>query len=187
MPDEELLALDRSELTELAQKCYDAEMESRQLTPPEDDDSGASFDEEPAGAEESDTVDPDWLESAVEACSFQVGYNNGYSERGEAAYQALQHAGVPCRTTLEDVVEGEPQFLRVMVPSALSLKASSVLDQEIFNPEMEETWRTHFEHLSDRDLHELRPEVVCAGLLDRAARLKRVYLEEVARRRAAGG
>ena len=36
--------------------------------------------------------------------------------------------------------------------------------------------------------HELRvldPEVICAGLLDRAKRLKRVYAEEIARRGAA--
>jgi hypothetical protein len=62
-----------------------------------------------------------------------------------------------------------------MVPAAFSLKASSVLDRHLFNPELEETWRTHFDELSDEELRRLNSDDLCAGLLDRAARLKRVY------------
>lgn len=73
---------------------------------------------------------------------------------------------------------------RVLVPASLNLKAISVLDKEIFNAELEADWRTHFAALSDGELRELRPEVVCAGLLDRVDRLTRAYNEEVARRKA---
>jgi hypothetical protein len=36
--------------------------------------------------------------------------------------------------------------------------------------------------LTDRELGELNPSVICAGLVDRMARLKRAYNDEVARR-----
>jgi hypothetical protein len=82
------------------------------------------------------------------------------------------------------VTSEEEGLLSVMVPGALSLKASSVLDRDMFNEELEETWRTHFDHLSDEELRALRPDELCAGLLDRATRLKRAYEEAVAQRRA---
>jgi len=34
---------------------------------------------------------------------------------------------------------------RVLVPGKLNLRATSVLDQEIFNPEIEAQWRAHLE------------------------------------------
>ena len=71
-----------------------------------------------------------------------------------------------------------------MVPGALSLKAASVLDKEIFNPEVEAGWKTYFETLKDSELRALNPEILCAGLLDQVTRLKRAYAEEVARRRS---
>ena len=39
--------------------------------------------------------------------------------------------------------------------------------------------------LSDDELREVRPDVVCAGLLDRVDRLTRAYNDEVARRKPA--
>jgi hypothetical protein len=71
-----------------------------------------------------------------------------------------------------------------MVPGALSLKATSVLDRDLFNEELEETWRTHFDELSDQELRDLHADDLCAGLLDRAARLKRVYEEALVRRQS---
>ena len=70
----------------------------------------------------------------------------------------------------------------VMVPGALILEATSVLDREIFNPKAEAEWRIHFEMLSDEDLRALT-ETICAGLLDRVKRLKRAYDQEIARRK----
>ncbi len=70
-----------------------------------------------------------------------------------------------------------------MVPGALNLHATSVLDRDLFNADQEENWRTHLEALSDEELAKLSPQVFCAGLLDRAARLKKAYEDEVTRRK----
>jgi hypothetical protein len=62
------------------------------------------------------------------------------------------------------------------------LHASAVLDRDLFNATHEEEWQRHFEEISDDDLLALRPEIFTAGLLDRVARMKRVYAAEVAKR-----
>jgi hypothetical protein len=87
----------------------------------------------------------------------------------------------------DEPTEEGPGLLKVMVPGVLNLKATSVLDRDLYNPRLEVEWRALFEDASDRELAALRPDVICAGLLDRAARLKRIYEEEVARRHVAGG
>jgi hypothetical protein len=69
-----------------------------------------------------------------------------------------------------------------MVPGALNLKATSILDKEVFNPQLESDWRIHFASLTDGELGALNPDVICAGLVDRIARLKRVYNDEISRR-----
>ncbi len=69
-----------------------------------------------------------------------------------------------------------------MVPAPLTLKATSILDKEIFNPQLEADWRVHLESLTDTELADLNPDVICAGLLDRIGRLKRAYNDEVSRR-----
>jgi hypothetical protein len=73
-----------------------------------------------------------------------------------------------------------------MVPGALNLHATSVLDREIFNPDVEAEWAAHFQALSDEELHALSPEVICAGLEDRLMRLRRAYAAEIARREPGG-
>jgi len=73
----------------------------------------------------------------------------------------------------------------VMVPGALTLIAASVLDRDLFNAELEADWRTHFEALTDAQLGEVNPDLICAGLADRIARLKQAYSDEVARRKRA--
>ncbi len=79
---------------------------------------------------------------------------------------------------------GDPprRELRVMVPGGRTLEATSVLDKAIFNPEAEADWRTHLEELSEEDFAAIDPDVICAGFLDRAARLKQAYEDEHARR-----
>ncbi len=69
-----------------------------------------------------------------------------------------------------------------MVPAPLTLKATSLLDKEIFNPQIEADWRIHLESLTDTELAALNPNVICAGLFDRIARLKKSYNDEVSRR-----
>ena len=179
MADEELLALEPAELTEVARKCYQAEIERRGLHfAAEEDEGGEEVSPETAG-----DLEHDWMETAECACSFaQAG--SSYAEEGDRACDVLRAADVPCQVILEEGTETQQALLKVMVPSALALKATSVLDVEIFNDESEGAWRGHLEHLSDADLRALHPDSVCAGWLDMAARYRRIYLEELERRRA---
>jgi hypothetical protein len=177
MPDPELLEIDANELTDLARQCYDREMAQRHLSEPIESDNG-----EPE-IEADEQVSPDWLDTAATACSFQVGTGQRYAEDAERACAVLRSNGIPSQVTSEHE-GGRPALLNVMVPGALHLKAASVLDRDVFNEELEETWRAHFDELSDTELRALGAEELCAGLLDRAARLKRVYREALARRKA---
>jgi hypothetical protein len=126
---------------------------------------------------------PDWLDSAATGCSFQVGTGQRYAEEAELACTILRNAGIPSHVVAEHEDDGTPDFLSVKVPGALSLKAASVLDRDLFNEELEGTWRSHFDELSDEELRALNPDDLCAGLLDRAARLKRVYENAITRRK----
>src|SRR5207237_8235301 len=75
LPDEALLALDRTELSEMAQKCYDKELERRELishqTPPQDPQDGAAE----AGGEADLGIDEEanrLEEAAACVCTFGV-------------------------------------------------------------------------------------------------------------------
>ncbi len=176
LSEEELLELDPVELTDVALQCYEHEMQRRNLLE-EEDASGPA----PVAGHHDDTA-ADWLDTAATACSFQIGSGRDYAQEAERACAVLSDAGVPSEVMDEQGVDGGPSFLSVMVPAALSLKATSILDRDLFNQELEETWRAHFDELSDAQLRALHPDELCAGFLDRAARLKRVYQEALASR-----
>lgn len=177
LSDAELLAIDPNELTDLARLCYQSEVAQRRLPP-----ATGSHDHEP-DIYTHDEVPSDWLETAATACSFQTGSGRPFADDAERACTVLRDAGIPCHL-VKGHEDGEPDVVSVMVPGALSLKATSILDRDLFNEELEETWRAHFDELSDQELRALRPDDLCAGLLDRAARLKRVYEDALARRRS---
>jgi hypothetical protein len=184
LSDEALLEVNRDDLIEVAQKCLDEEIEQRGLK--ETRDADATSDGETGDAETSfeGEVEADWLEDAVCACSF-VG-DTGASPAADAV-NALDEAGIPCEVTtveLPSSQSGRPAEFesRVMVPAALNLKATSILDKQIFNPQLESDWRLHFESLTDHELAGLDPDEICAGLADRITRLKRAYKDEVTRR-----
>ena len=192
LTDDELLAVERSELTEAGQKCFDEEVERRGLN--EGQESEAALDEE---AYEGSTFgageEPDWLEDAACACSFVSQPGGSAATDAENAREVLQNAGMPCQvSTVETAASTGDQpaqyEYRVMVPGALNLKATSILDKELFNPQLEADWRTHFASMTDRELGALNPDAICAGLVDRVARLRRAYNDEVSRRfpRSAG-
>lgn len=184
MSDEELLALEREELTEVAQKCYDHEIERRNLAELPKEDSDESFDlSETHGVHD----EPDWIETAAIACSFTAHPGSVVAPEAAQACDALRAAKIPCQMnelSPDPSDENAPRYAeyQVLVPGALSLKAASILDKEIFNPQQEADWRAHLAALSDDDLGVLSPAIICAGFLDRAARLKRAYEDEVARR-----
>ena len=185
LSDEELREIDPAELTETARKCYQQEREKR--VPAEED-------AEPAEAHHFELdysgdvdVEPDWLEHAACACSFTAVPGSRHAEDAARAQDVLLAAGIPCHLSLlqaDPDTEDGSRFdeYRVLVPEPLNLKALSVLDREIFNPEQEADWRAHFAALSDQELAQLTPDVICAGLLDRAERLKRAFNDEIARR-----
>jgi len=175
LSDEALLAVDRTELTEDGEMYYDEELADRGLLP--------DADGSPAG----NSPEPDWLEDAFCVCSFAAFPGVHSAPNAAKACEALKAAGIPCHISTisrEDVHEtGAPQReYRVMVPGGRNLEATSVLDEKIFNPEIEADWKTHLQELSDADFDALNPELICAGLLDRATRLKKTYDDELARR-----
>jgi hypothetical protein len=174
LSDEELLTIEPAQLTAMARDCYEREMEARKLAAAPGSQSGEMTEE----AEVLIEVDPNWPETAATACSYQLA---GGSGPAEMACSVLEAAGIPCEI-VQETDESGVELLSVAVPGWLSLHAASVLDRDLFNDELEETWRTHFDHLSDEEISALDPDDLCAGLLDRAARLRRVYEESMARR-----
>lgn len=176
LSDDELRAIDPNDLTELALQCYDGEVDRRQLwAEPEPEDVMP-----PAATHTG--VHPDWFDTAATACVFQAGTARRYAEDADRARTILSQAGIPSQVVREHQDDGSPDCLAVMVPGALSMKAISILDRDLFNQEEEEIWTNHFDRLTDDELRSLHPDDLCAGLLDRAARLRRVYAETLARR-----
>ncbi|HEY7389764.1 MAG TPA: hypothetical protein VH640_14705 [Bryobacteraceae bacterium] len=186
LSDEELSALRRDELIEVAQKCYDEEWERRGFGETQESDLAEGSEEyEEAFAE--DEAEPDWLEDATCVASFVSQPGGSAASDAEAARLGLQRAGIPCQISMAEVApstgdQPAQHEYRAMVPAPLTLKATSILDKEVFNPQLEADWRIHLESLTDAELAALNPDVICAGLFDRIARLKRVYNDEVSRR-----
>jgi hypothetical protein len=185
LSDEALVALDRSELVELAQQVYDQELRSRRLTPEPSED-------EPARDELNDVrgLKPQWLDDAACAAVFASYHGGSSGADAEGARDVLEAAGIPCYIDVQKAersdgdTKSQSEF-RLLVPGKLNLEAVSLLDKEIFNAELEAEYRTHFGQLSDEELHAVKPEVLLAGLSDRIERLTRAYTEEMERRRTA--
>ena len=183
LSDDELLALDREELTDTAKKLYDDELAQRDLQPARED-----FAEEIAEnlADNADSESPpDWADDAACVCAFPASADP-YSTEVDQSKAVLRNAGIPCWVTLNradpsGVGPSRSEYC-VMVPSAFNLHATSVLDRDIFNARQEEEWRTHFQALSDDDLQAQKIDVLCAGLMDRVARLRKAYQDEISQR-----
>jgi hypothetical protein len=175
LSDEALLAVERAELTETAQRCYDAELSTRgivsQLVAQDSSDVGLG-------------VQPEWLKDAACACSFEAVPGNNPAPELDDARNILESAGVPCSAVTREVAPSAvtQRFWELMVPGALILQATSILDKEFFNPQLESEWRTHFDVLSDEELRALRLQDLTAGLIDRVERLTKAYKDELGRR-----
>ena len=63
------------------------------------------------------------------------------------------------------------------------MRASSVVERKVFNRMAEDEWRIQLQAFSDEQLSALNPEDCWGALLDRAERMKRAYLDEIARRK----
>jgi len=170
MSDEALLAIDREELVETAQKCYDDELQRR---------------EQPAHSPEEK---PDWIDAGSEVFARADLPGTVPAPDIANARDALEAAGIPCYLDLSEIPEEEaapkPTHLwRLMVPGNLNLHAASVLERDVFNADLEAEWRNHLETLSPEELLAMNPEMVFCGLFDRIERVTRAYDEEVARRK----
>jgi hypothetical protein len=179
LSDQALLDIDRTELVESAQKCYDEELVQRKLAPQRGRvEDATSLEKKPA-----------WADEANEVFS-QVGYPGAVPAPEIAnAREALEAAGIPCYLDLSDQEE-EPRdprpmkIWRLMVPGNLNQHATSILERDIFNTEFEAEWRTHLEMLSDEELRAMDPKLAFCGLFDRAERVTRAFDEELARRQS---
>jgi hypothetical protein len=184
LSDEALLDVDRTELTEAAQQCYDDELKDRRLTTApgfeateqEEDDGGPPVIHD-GGADESECV-----------CSFPAPQGGAPPAGALDAQVVLQAAGIPCSLEThefdeeEAVRQGPLQALWVVVPGKLMMLARSLLDKEIFNAEVEEVWRAYFETLSDEELRDADMKRLLSGFVDRIERVTRAYNEEKSRR-----
>jgi hypothetical protein len=190
LSDQALVAINRADLVETAQKCYDEEIGRRKLAPrttlsAQPVDENIEIDEELPPSEE----EPDWLEDAAEVLSRVAQPESAPSGAMVEAFQTLEAAGIPCHLDLferpaSDLASPRPTHLwRLMVPFELNLRAASILDRDIFNQDFEAEWRTLLETVSDEDLRRMKPEVTFCGLFDRIERVRRAYDEEIARRK----
>jgi hypothetical protein len=195
LPDGALRDINRAELTDIAKSIYDQEIAKRHPQETgEDQEAAESIDDFDEMVDEEVELandagpEPAWLEDATCACAFTM-RGGVYDVPGAShARTALREAGIPCHLVVVEEpparVDPAPQSsLRLMVPGGLALHATSVLDEYVFNESHEADWRANFEALSDQELRALDPEVLCAGLLDRVARLKSAYEDEMARRK----
>jgi hypothetical protein len=170
LSDEALLALDRAELVEAAQTCYDEELAQRDLAAggDSDDDAGDK---------------PDWLEEAGCACTFTSQPGNPSAPEAEDAREVLEAAGIPCYVTCRkadppSAPPPQPRYeYRLMVPGNLNMQAASVLDKNIFNAEVEAEWKMYFESLSDEELLAADTEELFGGLRDRIERAAKAHRE----------
>jgi hypothetical protein len=196
LSDEALQEIDRADLVETARQCYDYELRQRDLSSrlasagPRLSKAPQTADEEVAVYAEADDAGPkpEWLDDASEVFSRVDRAGATPASDIVDARNTLEAAGVPCYLDLSDApeeasVSPRPTRLwRLMVPGNLNLRATSVLERDIFNADFEAEWKTHLEMLSDEELRAMNPRSVFCGLFDRVERVTRSYDEEIARR-----
>lgn len=193
LSDDALFEIDRNDLVELAQRIYDEEVArrdfhaTREVEPEDSDDDSPKVEAWKRSSSIAMDEHPKWSKDAVCACTFWSKVSMAQQDAIDGR-NALVAAGIPCYVSMAPSDEGEDPptgfNFKLMVPGALNLHATSVLDRDFFNPRQEDDWRTHLASLSDEELHALDPAIFCAGFLDRASRLKKVFREEVARRQS---
>jgi hypothetical protein len=199
LSDEELLDMDRSDLAPVAQAIYDQEIAHRGLNHPpeqeqeEEDYHGPLPVRKPGenrdfaselGSDTGDGPPPDWLEDAACTWSTSIYPDSDYLNTGAEVQAALRDAGIPNRIVVKPP-EPEPRstprsLYCVMVPGDLGSRAVSVLERKVFNRMAEAEWRSQLQSFSDEELRALNPEDTWGALLDRAERMKRAYLDEIA-------
>jgi hypothetical protein len=205
LSDDALLAMKRTDLVDVAQKVFDAEIEKRGLarqskpdrqatprpappTPVVDDHAEADGPSEQYTESYVDGDRPEWAEEAAEVYSAVVLPGRSAAEDVAECRAVLDAAGFPCYMELieerEEKIERPraTQRWRLMVPGELNLQAVSTLERDRFNEDFEAEWKAHLETLDDDQVLAMTPETVFCGLFDRVERVTRAYEEEIARR-----
>jgi hypothetical protein len=122
MSDEELLGLDRAELTDTARQCYDSEMERRKI------ESQPEVDESPRQAEAS-TAGGRWVCAGM----FRT------PDEAEAVHGLLESAGIAARLDEGDVLWlGSHSYTctRVMVPQVVENDAIGLIETQAAQEEL---------------------------------------------------
>ncbi len=206
LSDEALREIDRTELVELARQCYDQELALREpvkrrpeivrrpalpVEEPDVQDELAPGEEWKDDSNADDEEAPEWVVDADCVCTFSARPGSDAASDADNVRAVLTDAEIPCyvtvRTIEPDIAPAPVTEYRVVVPGGMNLEATSVLDKEMYNAEIEASWRAHLEVLTDEQLLGLKKETILGGLLDRIERIGRAYDEEVARRRKTGG
>ena len=180
LSDEELLAVGRADLIEVAQKYYDAELNRRELT---------VHLQEPDDVDEVPDVEigPDWLEDAAEVYSWTAFAQDPLPPEAFETRDVLEAAGIPCLLKLSEIPKvpysKRTHSWKLLVPGQLNMRAASIVDRDIFNQKFEDYWSAHLQELSDKELLSMSPKAIFCGLFDKVERVTRAYADEVARRR----
>jgi hypothetical protein len=200
LSDEGLLDIERSDLAPVALGIYDQEIARRGLNhPPEREEEAGhrplpvfqpgedgDFASEP-GADTDDGPPPAWLDDAACPWSAYIHPNADYIGTGAEVQTALREAGIPSHIVVKPPEPEPPSAPRslycVMVPGELGARAYSVVERKVFNRIAEAEWRSQLQAFSDEQLRALNPEDIWGALLDKAERMKRAYMDEIARRK----
>lgn len=190
LSDEALMETNRADLVEAAQQLYDDELQRRQLNAvPVGPTRVYSHDLPHRGPSFEADEKPEWLDEGAEVYSSTIQPGHTGTQEAADAADALRSAGIPCYLEISEIPQQAEATLRsathqwrLLVPGKLNLRATSVLDEEIFNPDVEAEWKALLEGLSDSELSEMDPQIVYAGLFDRVERITRAYEEELLRR-----
>ena len=180
LSDEALMEIDRYDLVEAAQKCYDEEVAHRQ---PE----RCGNQRELPALDTMHGEKPAWFDDASEIFSV-VSHAGTYVEKeADQARSVLEGAGIPCYLDFsedppEDIYSAATHRWRVLVPGRLNTQATNILDRDIFNDEFESIWKAHLEMLTDQELSEAAPQDVFCGLFDKIERVSTAYSDELLRR-----
>jgi len=198
--------MNRADLVEVAQQIYDAELEQRGLTArlnakPVEPKRAATAPRDNVPSEESaedeypiyeadplfdQSVEPEWIGEAAEVFSRTESGATAVAAADMADVRdALESAGIPCYLELTELPEEQvvnPARPQTAPPGQLNLRATSILERDIFNKDFEAEWKAHLETLSDHEVRAMNPEEAFCGLFDKIERVHRVYGEELVRR-----
>lgn len=131
MPEDELLALDQGELTEMARRCYDEELLRRGLKPkPEGADSGAPEEDPFVIVQDCNSADEAWgIQSALESANIPARVGDPNPGAGQFPTMEMGHFPVAVPASF---VELARELLNAQAPDAIIVAAR--YENGVFKP-----------------------------------------------------